>query len=76
MHMRKLALRLDELTLQTFETTLSGTRGGGTVAGHQEDTAEPCATQIYTCAACETYVEPCSDDGPDGGRRIIVYQSS
>lgn len=74
--MRKLALKLHELALQTFETTLGGTGGCGTVAGHQEDTGGPCATQVYTCAACETYVEPCGGgDGPDGGRRIIVYQT-
>lgn len=80
--MRKLALKIDHLTLQSFETTLQARAGGGTVAGHLDDTCdEPgcsaaCPTQIYTCAGCETYAEPCYDDGgPDAGRRIIVYQS-
>jgi len=73
--MQKLALELDDLVLQTFETTFHATRDAGTVAGYQEDTGDTCVTQIYTCAACETYVAPCNEDGsgPDGGRRIIVY---
>lgn len=75
--MRKLALKLHDLALQTFETTLAGTGGCGTVAAHQEDTGDTCATQIYTCAGYETCVEPCGgEEGPDGGRRIIVYQTS
>ncbi len=73
--MKKLALELDALVLQTFETTLAPTAHGGTVIGHQEDTGAACVTQVYTCAGGETYADPCNDDGsgPDGGRRIIVY---
>jgi hypothetical protein len=80
--MHKLALKLDDLILQSFDTTVATHAGGGTVVGHLDDTcdepgcSEGCASQIYTCAGCETYAEPCYDDGgPDAGRRIIVYQS-
>jgi hypothetical protein len=80
--MRKLALKIDHLALQSFETTLPAHPGGGTVVGHLDDScdelgcSEACPTQIYTCAGCETYDAPCYDDGgPDAGRRIIVYQS-
>lgn len=80
--MRKLALKLDDLRLQSFEPVSFTATGPGTVAGHLDDASydelacsSACATQVYTCAGCETY-EPCDGDGgPDGQRRIIVYQS-
>lgn len=79
--MQKLALTLDDLNLQSFETTLADAAGTGTVLGHLDDASydgcsDACATQIYTCAGCETYDEPCNDDGPDEQRRIIVYQTT
>jgi hypothetical protein len=80
--MHKLILNLDDLALQSFETTAATRAAEGTVVAHLDDTcdelgcSEACATQIYTCAGCETYDAPCYDDGgPDAGRRIIVYQS-
>lgn len=80
--MRKLSLSLDDLELQSFEVLRTVPAARGTVAGHLDDASHDefacstaCATQIYTCAGCETYDEPCNDDGgPDGQRRIIVYQ--
>lgn len=76
--MPKLALKLDDLKLQSFPTTLAAGAADGTVLAHQEEASydtcpNACVTQIYTCAGCETYDDACSDDGPDGGRRIIVY---
>lgn len=82
--MQKLSLKLEDLALQSFATTLAGGAAGGTVLGHLDDTSHDgcsgeysgaCATQIYTCAGCETYDEPCTGGGPDGQRRIIVYQT-
>lgn len=82
--MQKLSLKLEDLALQSFETTLNAGAADGTVLGHldgashdgcSDEYSGACATQIYTCAACETYDEPCNDGGPDGQRRIIVYQT-
>jgi hypothetical protein len=81
--MRKLSLKLDDLCLQSFDTLSSTSTGLGTVVGHLDDASHDelacssaCATQVYTCAGCETY-DACSDDGgPDEQRRIIVYQTT
>ena len=81
--MQKRSLTLDDLDLQSFETALAGSTGSGTVLGHLDDASRDelacstgCATQVYTCAGCETYDDACAGgDGPDEQRRIIVYQT-
>lgn len=81
--MKKLSLTLDALQLESIETAPAAGRDGGTVLGMQDASYDPfacsdtCATQSYTCAACDTHDGACTDgDGPDGTRRIIVYSNT
>jgi hypothetical protein len=80
--MQKLILDFDNLDLQSFETAPDAGAERGTVLGRLDDAgrdacSDTCASLVYTCAACETYDASCTDDdGPDAGRRIIVYQGS
>lgn len=76
--MKKLALNIDDLAPQSFQTTPVANATPGTVDAYLDDTAyEACATQVYTCAGCAPDDDPPADDGdPDAGRRIIVYQTT
>lgn len=76
--MHKLALNIDDLALQSFQTASAADATPGTVEAYLDDTAyEACATQVYTCAGCAPDDEPPAGDGdPDAGRRIIVYQTT
>jgi hypothetical protein len=83
--MQKLALKLDDLNVQSFQTTSGARDGRGTVLGNQEATNDElacsgaCASNVCSCATCAT-CDTCDDacaggEGPDFNRRIIVYQS-
>jgi hypothetical protein len=78
--MQKLALNLDDLDVQSFETTsaLSGLRS--TVRGHLDDDnggdgggdySDVCSA-VYSCADWETCNAACTVDPQ---RRIILYGS-
>ena len=76
--MRKLALKLDALNVQSFHT-LPAARGAGTVRGHQEfATDEQACTDacslVLTCYSCGTCDAACDGgDTVDVPRRIILY---
>jgi hypothetical protein len=81
--MRKLALKLDDLMVQSFET-LSARTGRGTVLARESETHDEAACAGATYASCET-CESCDTcnactqtvcdptDTADPGRRIILY---
>lgn len=77
--MKKLALKLDDLSVQSFATTPASRDARGTVRGHLEaetqgwDCSDAC-TFAETCYSCDTCEETC--DGCDtvvAHRRIILY---
>lgn len=51
-------LRLEELSVESFDTTRSADDGRGTVRGHSGNEGTYC---IYTCGHCESFVE-CTND--------------
>ncbi|HEU0300679.1 MAG TPA: hypothetical protein VFR37_14510 [Longimicrobium sp.] len=76
--MQKLALKLDDLSVQSFETTSALPSHGGTVRGHLDDDdgggggggyTDACS-DIYSCATCETCDDVCDVEQQ---RRIILY---
>ena len=74
--MKKLALALDDLNVQSFATTGDAREPRGTVRGHLDDASRDdfCSeaqTQIYSCVSCDPACE--SDEDPVQQRRIIVY---
>ena len=74
--MKKLALKLDDLNVQSFATTDDDRDVRGTVRGHLDDASRDdfCSeaeTQIYSCYSCDPACEP--DEGPEQQRRIILY---
>lgn len=81
--MRKLALKLDDLQVQSFET-LSARAGRGTVLARESETYDEVAcggatnASCDTCESCDT-CDPCTQtfcdptDTADPGRRIILY---
>lgn len=86
--MQKLALKLDDLQVQSFETLPTARGGRGTVHGREsgetcDEIACPGATQA-SCVSCDT-CESCDtcyactqticdpDDTADTPRRIILY---
>jgi hypothetical protein len=79
--MQKLALKLDDLSVQSFQTTPALRDLRCTVRGHLMEASYDelacsgaCGSQIYTCATCDTCDEACdAGGGPDAQRRIIVY---
>lgn len=81
--MKKLALNLDDLAVQSFSTTAAASAPRGTVRGHLDDAShdelacsDACGSQVYSCATCDTCDEGCNDDGGDDvvlNRRIILY---
>jgi hypothetical protein len=77
--MKKLALKLDELNVQSFDTMPSDGGRRGTVLGLQEfATDEQACTDVCslvpTCYSCETCDAACDPgDTVDVPRRIILY---
>lgn len=79
--MKKLALSLDDLAVQSLELSPPTDGARGTVLGRLDsgDDSDACPSQIYSCAGCDTYDDPCGGGDtaePDPFRRIIVYQGS
>lgn len=82
--MHKLALKLDDLRVQSFDTTPATRAGRGTVLGRESDTHDEVAcggatnASCDTCESCDT-CDPCTQtfcdptDTADPGRRIILY---
>lgn len=78
--MRKLALKLDELRVQSFATTPEAAAARGTVRGHETETEQHACSDacslVLTCNSCE---ETCGAECDptttydDPGRRIILY---
>jgi hypothetical protein len=79
--MKKLTLQLDDLDVQSFDTTSAAHALRGTVPAHlgaasnDDFCSDACGSQIYSCYTCDTCDEACEpdDDGPDQQRRIILY---
>ena len=77
--MQKLALNLEDLDVQSFDTTPAPRDMRCTVRGYMDDASydgcsDACGSQIYTCLTCDTCDDACNDDdGPVEQRRIIVY---
>jgi hypothetical protein len=83
--MQKLALNLEDLDVQSFDTTPALRDLRCTVQAHQDVSHDELAcsdacTLVLTCYSCETCLDPCAppptqtcDDSADLGRRIIVY---
>ncbi|HEX6909896.1 MAG TPA: pinensin family lanthipeptide [Longimicrobium sp.] len=74
--MKKLALKLDDLNVQSFATTDGAQHMRGTVRGHLDDDSyddfcSEAETQIYTCDSCDPACEP--PEGPEQQRRVILY---
>lgn len=75
--MKKLALKLDDLSVQSFATTAALRDLRCTVRGHLDDDnggdgggdyTDLC-TAVYSCATCDT----CDDACKEQQRRIILY---
>jgi len=77
--MQKLALKLDELSVQSFDTMPAARDARGTVLGHQETTYDEQActdacSLVPTCYSCDTCDAACDPgDTVDVPRRIILY---
>jgi hypothetical protein len=82
--MQKLSLNLEDLDVQSFDTTPAPRDLRCTVRAHQESYDElACSdgcTLYFTCYSCETCEDPCAppptqttDDTADPGRRVILY---
>lgn len=77
--MKKLALDLDDLDVQSFATTLTLEEIRCTVRGHlmeasrDEQACTDACSLVYTCATCESCDDACGPTDADPGRRIIVY---
>jgi hypothetical protein len=77
--MKKLALKLDDLDVQSFATTRTLRELRCTVRGHlmeatyDEAACSGACSPVYSCATCETGDDACDPGGADAGRRIIVY---
>jgi hypothetical protein len=79
--MRKLALNMDDLDVQSFDTTPTLHDLRCTVRAHQMESYDELAcsdacTLVLTCYSCETCEDACAPQGTDTadpGRRIIVY---
>ncbi len=76
--MQKLSLELDDLSVQSFETTPALQDLRATVRGHMDDDnggdggdgySDACS-DIYSCATCETCDGVCNVEQQ---RRIILY---
>ena len=59
--MKKIALKLEELCVETFQTSSSERSRRGTVEAHEDTFFWPC--QTGTCQSCDLYCLP----KPDGG---------
>jgi hypothetical protein len=75
--MKKLALTLDDLNVQSFATTGAARGLRGTVRGHldaasRDDFCSEAETQIYSCYTCDDACQP-DDGGVEQQRRIILY---
>ncbi len=80
--MKKLALKLDDLNVQSFATTAGAGEARGTVRGHlgaasnDDFCSDACGSQVYSCYTCDTCDAACAPDddgGPEQQRRIILY---
>jgi hypothetical protein len=80
--MQKLVLELDELSVQSFETTSAARDVRGTVLANQESEAActdactlylSCVSCVESCDTCDSWQGCWPDDTADPGRRIIVY---
>lgn len=79
--MKKLVLKLDDLSVQSYETTPALAHLRSTVHGHMDDASQDglacsdaCGSQVYSCLTCDTCDDACADDdGFISQRRIIVY---
>jgi hypothetical protein len=80
--MQKLALNLDDLRVQSFDTMPAARGGRGTVRAHESETYDELACSdacslVATCYTCDTCDQACApvytDDTADPGRRIILY---
>jgi len=76
--MKKLILELHALAVESF-TAAPASDARGTVLGHEtEDSVDVGTTGAYASADCPTEYWTCAPcnpegEGPDAGRRIIVY---
>ena len=82
--MQKLALNLDDLAVQSFETVPVARDARGTVLANQESYDEAACTDACTlylsCVSCAESCDGCDssqgcwpDDTADPGRRVILY---
>jgi hypothetical protein len=80
--MKKLALQLDDLDVQSFATTPPARDERCTVRGHESETYDEQActdacSLVATCYTCDTCDQACdpvyTGDTADPGRRIILY---
>ena len=77
--MNKLALKPDDLEVQSFATTGAASSARGTVRGHETETEEYACTDACSAAAtCYSCEETCGaecdpTDGEVTPRRIILY---
>jgi hypothetical protein len=82
--MQKLTLELDELSVQSFETTSAARDVRGTVLANQESDDQAACTDACTlylsCVSCAESCDTCDswqgcwpDDTADPGRRVILY---
>jgi hypothetical protein len=77
--MKKLALKIDDLNVQSFATTSAARDERGTVHGHETETYDEqgctdACSLVLTCYSCETCEEACDPANMvDPNRRIIVY---
>lgn len=77
--MEKLALKLDDLNVQSFDTLPPAGDRRGTVLGHQQATYDEQACTdacsfAPTCYSCDTCGDACdAGDTVDVPRRIILY---
>jgi hypothetical protein len=77
--MKKLALKLDDLNVQSFHPTPPARDGRGTVQAHESGTYDEqgctdACSLVLTCYSCETCEDACAPaDTVDPNRRIIVY---
>jgi ferredoxin len=78
--MQKLALKVEHLRVQSFDTMPAVHARRGTVRGHQDASYDELActdvcSLVNTCASCDTCEPACPPpaDTVDPGRRIILY---
>jgi hypothetical protein len=72
--MRKLSLRLDDLSVESFETA-EDAENRGTVLGNESDWQRVCSGDLGTCGSCQHTDCDCGSNNCNGGGDDTMFDT-